>query len=203
VNMGKKQLNECYATPFSDARAPIYLEHLLDVREEVKRVTRELGMDWWDVSHYQPLADWRPCPAYEDTSEEYDLFVSSSRLPLHNYSISADNPWVDDVSSHSRLDYHILLNTETAKRKGIRDGDIVCVASKTGTVKGRVRVTECIHPEVVGTLGGHLGQWAQQKKIAKGKGINHNALLALDWDLVGTLTGQLDSCAKVKIYKEK
>ncbi len=203
VNMGKKQLHECYSTPFTDARVPIYLEHLLDVGEEVKRVTRELGMDWWDVSHYQPLADWRPCPAYEDTSEEYDLFVSSSRLPLHNYSISADNPWVDDVSTHSRLDYHILLNTATAKRKGICDGDTVCVASRTGTVKGKVRVTECVHPEVVATLGGHFGQWARQKKIAKGKGINHNALLALDWNMVGTLTGQLDSCAKVKIYKEK
>jgi hypothetical protein len=55
---------------------------------------------------------------------------------------------------------------------------------------------------VVGTLGGHLGQWARHKKIARGKGINHNALIAFDWDLVETVSGQSDSCARVKIYKE-
>ena len=160
-------------------------------------------MDWWDTSHYQPLADWRPCPAYEENSDEYDLFVASSRLPLHNHSVSADNPWIDDVCAHSRLDYNILLNTETARKKGIEDGDIVCIESRAGKVKGKVRVTECVHPEVVGDLGGHLGQWAKHKTISRGKGIHHNALLNFDWNMVGTITGQLDTCAKVKIYKEK
>ena len=67
--------------------------------------------------------------------------------------MSADNPWISDICSRNRLDYNILLNSDTAQEKGIEDGDIVCVESKTGKVKGTVAVTECIHPQVVGTLG--------------------------------------------------
>ena len=202
LNLGPKSVEEAYANPLNDARAPVYMEHLIDVGERVKEVTHELGMDFWDVSSYNPLPTWTPCPAYEEGGEEYDLFLTSSRLPLHCHSISADNPWVSDVCSRNPLDYNILLNSETAAAKGIEDGDTVCVESKTGKVRGTVCVTECIHPQVVGTLGGHLGQWARHKKIARGKGINHNALIAFDWDLVETVSGQSDSCARVKIYKE-
>ena len=55
---------------------------------------------------------------------------------------------------------------------------------------------------MVGTLGGHLGQWAAHKEIARGKGICHNSLIAFDWDMVETVSGQSDSCARVRIYKE-
>ncbi len=202
LNLGEKSVEEAYPSPLNDARAPIYMEQLIDAGEEVYRVTRELGMDWWDVSSYNPLPVWSPCPAHEDTSEEYDLYVTSSRLPLHSHSVSADNPWVNDICERNRLDYNILLNSETAEAKGISDGDKVTVESKTGKVTGTVRVTECVHPQVVGTLGGHLGQWASHKKIARGKGVNHNTLIAFDWDMVETVSGQIDTCAKVKIYKE-
>jgi len=202
LNLGPKSVEEAYANPMSDARAPLYMEHLIDAGEQVKEVTRELGMDFWDVSPYNPLPNWTPCPAYDEGGEEYDLFLTSSRLPLHCHSISADNPWGIDICSRNLMDYNILLNSETAAAKGIEDGDTVCVESKTGKVSGTVCVTECIHPQVVGTLGGHLGQWARHKKIARGKGINHNALIAFDWDMVETVSGQSDSCARVKIYKE-
>ncbi len=202
INLGKKSVQESYPQPFTDGRVPVYLEHFIDIGNKVKEVTRSIGMDWWDTSHYHPLAEWRPCPAHEDSSEEYDMYLTSSRLPLHSFSISADNPWIDDVCSHNRLDYNILLNTGTAEKKGIKDGDTVVVESRTGKVKGKVRVTGCVHHEVVGTLGGSLGQWAKQKVVAKGKGIHHNALIDMDWGMVGTITGQLDTCARVKIYKE-
>lgn len=197
----EKELEECFPGAFTDARVPLYLEHLIDVGERIHQVTRQIGMDWWDVSCYRPLADWRPCPAHEDGSGEYDLFVLSSRLPLHGQSNSADNPWIDDICRHNRLDYNILLNSETALRKGIRDGDLIWIESRTGKVKGKVRVTGAVHPEAVGILGGHLGQWAREKTFAKGKGIHINSLVAHDWEMVETITGQLDTCAKVKIYK--
>lgn len=202
LNLGPKSVEEAYANPLNDARAPVYMEHLIDVGEQVKKVTRELGMDFWDVSSYNPLPNWTPCPAFEEDGEEYDLFLTSSRLALHTHSISADNPWVSDICSRNPLDYNILLNSETAAARGIEDGDSVCVESRAGKVKGTVRVTECVHPRVVGTLGGHLGQWAKHKDIARGKGVCHNSLIAFDWDLVETVSGQSDSCARVKIYKE-
>jgi len=35
-----------------------------------------------------------------------------------------------------------------------------------------------------------------------GKGIHINSLLKHDWSMVGTLTGQLDFCARVKVSRE-
>ncbi len=196
-----KDVEEAYAGPFTEARVPLYFEYFLEVGEQVRKVTREIGMDWWDTSHYDPMVKWRPCPAHEEDGKEFDLFVVSSRIPLHGQSVSAENAWVDDICRRSRLDHNILLNTETAASKGIRDGDQVWIESRTGRVKGKVRVTGAVHPEVVGILGGHMGQWARSKIVAKGKGVHINSLVAHDWSMVGTLTGQLDTCARVKIYK--
>ncbi len=202
VVMGpSKTPSESFPGAFCDARVPIYLEHLIDVGKEVERVTRQIGMGWWDLSHYDPIARWRPCPAHEEDDDEYDLFVVSSRLPLHGQSISANNPWVDDICRRNRLDYNILLNVRTAREKNIKDGDVVWIESKIARVKGKVRLTGAVHHETVGILGGHLGQWAKGKTISRGKGVHINSLVAHDWKMVGTLTGQLDTCARVKVYK--
>lgn len=197
----KKTIEESYAGPFFNARAPIYLEHFIEVGEEVKKVTRRLGMDWWDTSHYNPLAEWRPCPVHEEDGKEYDLFVVNSRLPLHGQSYTADNPWVDDICKRTRMDYSVIMHKGTAERKGIKDGDIISIESQAGKVKGKVRLTEGIHPECVGMFG-VLGQWGKGKVIARGKGAHINSLLKHDWSMVGTLTGQLDFCARVKVAKD-
>ena len=197
----KKTIEESSPGAFYNARAPIYLEHLIEVGEEVRKVTRRLGMDWWDISHYNPLAEWRPCPVHEEDGKEYDLFVVNSRLPLHGQSYTADNPWVDDICKRTRMDYNVALNRDTAFRKGIKDGDLVRIESRAGKVFGRVRLTEGIHPECLGIFG-VLGQWAKDKVIARGKGTHINSLLNHDWSMVGTLTGQLDFCARVKVSRD-
>ncbi len=201
--LGKKSIEEAYPgiVPGEGRRVPVYYEHFIDAGKKVEKVTREMGMDWWDVSFYNPLLDWRPCPAYEEDGKIYDLFLATSKIPLNYHTVSADNPWIDDICTHNRLDHKILINTDTANKKMINDGDVVCVESRVGKVKGKVRVTECVHPQVVGILG-LFGQWAKGKRIAEGKGVNSNTLVAFDWNNMETLTGQLDNCARVKIYKE-
>lgn len=196
----KKTIDESFPGAFLEARAPVYLEHLIDVGEEVRKVTRRLGMEWWDTSHYDPLAEWRPCPVHEENGGEFDLYVVNSRLPLHGQSYTADNPWVDDICRRTRLDYSVAMHRETARRKGIRDGDVVTIASRAGKVEGRVRLTEGVHPECVAMFG-VLGQWAKDKVVARGKGTHINSLIKHDWSMVGTLTGQLDFCARVRVAR--
>jgi hypothetical protein len=61
-------------------------------------------------------------------------------------------------------------------------------------------VTECVHPRVVGTFGVG-GRWGREKNVSRGKGVHFNSLIKFDWDMVDTLSGQIDFCAKVKVYK--
>ena len=133
---------------------------------------------------------------------EFDLFLATGKIALNYHTLGADNPWIDDICTRNRMDYRILLNSATAKEKGINDGDMICVESRVGKVTGKVRVTECVHPQVVGMLG-IGGQWSAGKKIGKGKGVNSNTLVPFDWNQMDTLSGQLDTCARVKVYKER
>ena len=157
-------------------------------------------MGWWDVSHYHPLPEWHPCAAHEAADSEYDLFIANSKLPLHQQTLSSENVWVDDICKRNPLDYYVLIHSGVAEKQNIKDGDLVWVESEVNRVKGRARVTECVHPRVVGTFG-TLGRWHQGKTVGWGKGAHFNSLIKLDWDMVDTLSGQMDYCAKVKVYK--
>ena len=66
-----------------------------------------------------------------------------------------------------------------------------------GKVTGKAKVTECIHPEVIG-ISSHFGSFAKGKPVAYGKGANFNKLVPFDMDPIST---GVDSCVQVKVYK--
>jgi hypothetical protein len=65
-------------------------------------------------------------------------------------------------------------------------------------VRGRVRLTETVHPDCVG-IGGCAGHWAKTLPIAQGKGIMFNDLLEVDWDHGSPVNLNLDTCVKLRI----
>ena len=81
------------------------------------------------------------------------------------------------------------MNAETAKKKGIREGDTICLENRWGDKLTGTGETEpqLIHPKVVAAVG--LGGWAKGKPIAKGKGINPNALLREDQHHICLISG--------------
>jgi len=200
-----KKVEETYPRPFLKPRIPIYLEHYLELGKEVKKMADEVGYTWWDVSDYQPLAEWKPCLAYEHKSPEYDLYAVNFRLPYHTFTHTGYNTWLEEVTEYASA-YDILINSQTAKKKGIQDGDIVWLQPEDGKeikgegIKGRVRITEGIHPEVVG-IGGHFGHWAARLTSGKGKGVHFNTLYMADLERMDMVGGALDACVKVKISK--
>ncbi|MBI2848893.1 MAG: molybdopterin-dependent oxidoreductase [Chloroflexi bacterium] len=197
-----KKLEEGYPRPFLKARIPIYNEFFLQTGENVKQVTEEMGVPW-DTSDYQPLPEWKPCRSYEEKSSEYDLYAINYKLSFHTFSTTVENPWLTDLADHHPYAFKLLINSEVAKKKGLRDDDVVWVETVYGyKVKGKLKVTECIHPEVI-AMAGTFGAWARGKPIAKGKGINFNTLLTHDVDYVDMTSTAIDSCIKVKIYPER
>ena len=67
-------------------------------------------------------------------------------------------------------------------------------------VKGRVRLTQLIHPEGLG-IGACAGHWSDKMPRAKGKGVFFNDLLELDWAHTSPSNLSLDLCVKVKVSK--
>lgn len=77
----------------------------------------------------------------------------------------------------------------------------VWVESEAGRVRGQLKVTEGIHPEVV-AMASTFGHWAQGMPVARGKGVHFNSLLATKLERVDMVSGALDACVRVKVYRE-
>jgi len=195
----EKTLAESFPGSTLEARIPIYLEHFINAGKEVDVVVKKHNIDWLDTDAYQPLPTWRPCTSHTQADSEFDLFLANGKAALLTHSVNSENPWVDEISNLGPYSRYILLHTTAAKSRGINDEDEVFVESISGRVRGRVRVTECVHPDVVGTFG-NGGGWAQGRPISKGKGIHSNALVPFDWTMIDPISGQIDTCARVKIY---
>ena len=194
-----RDVEEAYIGPFLKARVPVYLEHFLDRGEELKGVLQQMGLDW-DLSDYKPIPDFSPCPSYHAVQcGEYDLIAVNFKLPYSYGSYGNENPWINEICEQTNA-YSILVNEGVAKAKGIGNGDSVWLESPVRKVRATARLTQCIHPEVVG-VGGHFGHWSPGMPIAQGKGVNFNGLLPTDLDHIDMISTALDHCVEVKVYK--
>ena len=200
IHYRRKTIQEAYPRPFLSSRIPIYLEHLLDIGEELKRVTEEAGIPW-DVSDYQPIPDWKPCQAHlDDENSEYDLFAVNSKAAFHTFSSTVGNPVLTEIQNAHHFGSKVLLSHKTAVRKGIKDGDEVWVESTAGfRVKGTARLTDCVRPDVVGFMGLY-GKWAKHVREEGRRGPHFNTLLPYDRERIDTVATTVDMCIKAKVY---
>lgn len=195
----EKDVEEAYIGPFLQARLPIYLEHFLQRGEELKEITSQMGLDW-DFSDYTPLSEWMPCPSYDAVKKgDYDLIAVHYKFPYVYGAFGNDNPWINELCEQTGA-YSILVNEEVAKGKGITDGDEVWLESPVRKVRVKAKLTQCIHPQVVG-IGGHFGHWAPGMPIARDKGVNFNSLLPTDLEHIDKISTALDHCVQVRLYK--
>jgi len=195
-----KTIEEAFPKVFLKSKAPIYLEYLLGHKEDVKKILDELGLDW-DLSPYSPVPNWIPCEGCEPEGE-FDLLATNCKLPTHQFSVTSENPWIDEISVANPYAYTVVMHTSAAEKRGLKEGDMVRVESKYGgSYEGRVKPSELIHPECVNGAG-TLGHWADGMPVSKGKGVAHNNLLPTpNMDRIDTLSGQIDMCVRVKVTK--
>ena len=201
-----KKVEEIYWKNFIKVRVPIYFENILTIGHQIKQIAEDLGWQW-DTSDHQPLPDWKPCPSYLLKDPGYELYAFYYRLPFHTFSWTYQNPWLDEIGLLDPWAYNVIMNIHTAKKKGIVDGEEIWLENEKGhKLKGMARLVEAIHPECVAiaNCGGH---WAEGFPIAKGKGPRICEILAIidhdNWqDYTDMVAGGIDTCVKVKVYKE-
>ena len=138
-----------------------------------------------------------PNPAYTDPETkpggDYNLYLVAWKQSEHTHTRTFNNAWLMEMKSDNPL----LMNTATAKKLDLKDGDEVWIESPAAKAKSTVQLTEGIHPEVVGLQHG-FGHWAFGK-IAKGKGTDDGQFCAGKAELA---SGQaVTKEIAVKVYK--
>jgi len=114
-----------------------------------------------------------------------------------------ENPYLDEASQMNPQIYNIVINTDTAKKKGFKDGDIVTIESNYGRkTTGPLKLTECVHPQCIG-IATTAGHWVKGQPIAYGKGVHFNVLMELDLEHSDPVCLSVETAAKVKVYKAK
>ena len=193
-----KKPEEVYWRPFLDVRVPIYWDFLVTVGEQTAAIAEPRGLKI-PREYYAPLPDFLPCLSHCCTSQEFDFFAFYYRDAVHTNSFTMENPWLDEAAQLDPYSYTIAINADVGKKKGLHDGAPIWVETETGRkVKGRVKLTQGIHPEGLG-IAACAGHWSEGMPVAKGKGVAYNELLEIDWNHVSPVNLNLDLCVKVKV----
>ncbi len=120
---------------------------------------------------------------------------------MHTNSATLEIPWLDEVSKLCPYTYTITINTDTARKKGLKDGNVVWLETRyKKKEKGVLKLMEGQHPQTVG-IAGQAGLWAKGRPIAKGKGSNFDLLLESDLKHLDPISLSIETATPVKIYK--
>lgn len=199
----KKKVEEAYWRWFIDARAPIYLEFLEHDRDLLRNLGEKVGIEMEWERYAGPIGYARSILYSDDIPAEFDMIIFSFKDIGVTGSVSPQNPWLNEVLSTNPYTYNLMMNTETAKNKGISDGDFIVLENpESDTVTGKVKLMKGIHQQTIGCCG-HLGSWAKGKPLARGKGVNMNTLMRLTHKHLCPITLAPETCWRVKIYKAK
>lgn len=165
--------------------------------------TGKVHLYWEDLEDIgQALPSTRLAPEYDADVDEYP-FVMISYRRIH---INGTGPWsvnnaqLRDPAS-GQYDNPAIMNPAAAAKLGVADGDTVTIASRTGEVKTKVKLTEHIRPDCVGIMHGF---GATVGRVGAGAGVNDNELIPdagshLEWqDLVG---GEAHVSTRVRITR--
>jgi anaerobic selenocysteine-containing dehydrogenase len=195
-----KQVQEAYWRWYVDVRVPIYQEHIAEIKPAVMENAAKMGMELeWE--QFTPFLSYFKPQCAKEIEGEYDLYCFSYRDILHTGTYTMELPWLDEVSQQNPYTYNITMNSDTARAKGLKEDDLVCLESLNGRkVTGTLKLLQGQHPRTV-AIAACSGAWAKGMPIAYGKGANFNILLESDAKHACPVSWSQETAATVKIYK--
>ncbi len=170
-------------------------------------------VDEWAEYGFNPMPTFKRIPWHE-TMKDDEMILSTFKLNVHKQSRTAAVKWLAEIA-HSNPAW---MNPETAKKLGVRTGDLVRVESPVGFLVTKAYVTEGIHPKVISIATG-FGHWEYGRlatlklkdKPAFGgtedpdldnvwwddRGVHPNAIIPVVADPIGGSQGWYDTVVKV------
>ena len=127
-------------------------------------------------------AGFKSFPAYEPVVRPAggNFRLVTGRIALHTHVSTQNNPYLHEISPENFL----WINTRKAVELGIKDNDVVEVASEKGAGKIKAFVTDMIHPETVFMLHG-FGHEAKLASRSYNKGVSDSMLQKNVSDIIG------------------
>ena len=206
-------VKESYGTPQNPKwRVGIYREYFKWVGEKLKSDLKNAGVsrlppydNLEDVfDYFDPLPRMRPF-SEPNSPPEYDLIAIHAKTLLQaSMATQMDNPWIaEDILLFDPWSMMVVINTETAKRKGLKDADNVIVESKYGKTQGLVKTSELVRPDTVALSGCFGARSVDMNPIARlGPNINDLLPIAQEGGLYTIPpTGGITNRIPVKVYK--
>jgi phenylacetyl-CoA:acceptor oxidoreductase len=176
-----------------------YLEIVRKAGDELTRNLAEHGIDWWPTDEYTALPTYFPS-VLDEVSPEYDLYVVNCRVAPLSWGANVGLPWVNEISAQLKGVGEVLMNAQTAKKKGIEEGDSIWIESPAGKVKQRVKLCQGIRPDCL-LISGQFGQYAMPvaKEMHRA---TINTLVSVNDDWTDKFVGNQQSLAvKARVYK--
>ena len=197
-----------YFHPMGETRIPIYFEHLKAAGDSLRGNLARVGavVPGWDMEdyffHFQPLIHWKPTHL-DSAPKDNDLFIVNWKTPFVQFGLAGnvENPWFHEIATQfDPYQMTILINRATARKRGLKDGDKVLVESQWGKMDGVLKLTELIHPEVIG-VAGNFGRRSLHMNPISRIGPNFNQLLSPDEGTIDPIGGGLCNTARVKLTR--
>jgi anaerobic selenocysteine-containing dehydrogenase len=170
-------------------------------------------VDEWAEYGFNPMPTFKQIPWHKEMKDD-ELILSTFKLNVHKQSRTAAVKWLAEIA-HSNPAW---MNPQTAKKMGVKTGDLVRIETKVGHLVTKVYVTEGIHPKVV-SIATAFGHWeygrlatlklkdkpapgAQEDPDLKNvwwddRGVHPNAVIPVVADPIGGSQGWFDTVATV------
>jgi thiosulfate reductase/polysulfide reductase chain A len=149
----------------------------------------ELRSSLLEAAGFSSFPAYAPMPVLANG----DFRLITGRNALHTHVSTQNNPYLNELLSENVL----WINTKRAAALGIKNGDLVTVASLQGSGTIKAFVTDFIHPEAVFMLHG----FGHENKLAArsyNKGVSDALLQANITDKVGGSPALHDTIVTVK-----
>lgn len=201
--------------PENTTRLPMYMTGLMRSGRKLKLDMEAAGLSvvpgwkpedmdyFWKA--YEPIPAWVETAQFAAHDAEFDLWAFNWKTPGYPFYCgdTYGNTWLNQtMKTFDPYEFAILVNADTAAKKGLKDGDTIVVESHYGKTQGVLKTTQLIHPEAVGIPASH-GHGSKMANPIVAEGPNFNALCPFfEKDrAIDPISGGIESGPAIKVYR--
>jgi phenylacetyl-CoA:acceptor oxidoreductase len=186
-----------------------YQERLLRIGRQLANRLHEHGITWWDrqLGEYEALPHWRDLPGLWEEAlakgfgvniADYPFWLITSRSMQYSWGGNAGLQMIHEVAGNIAGHRGVIINPAAAAKLGVADGDLVEIASPSGSTRGPAVLRNGIRPDTA-LMVGQFDHWVTP--FAKDIGMpSMNSLVPMLLDLTDA-TGSGADVARVRIAR--